>query len=127
MVLLLIIFDYYINPSPILIWILLAITIIVSIFIGYLALRLHRLGIACAGIWLAFIITLLMQNAFLYLLSSNNVPFYVVLTLLSIALATGGWFYFDLVLILVTSLFGVLFRSYRLGLSYYQTNRLHDR
>ena len=119
MVILLTEFVINVNSSPILIWMMLAITIIVSVFIGYLAMRLPRLGIACAGIWLAFIITLLMQNAFLYLLSSNNVPFYVVLTLLSIALATGGWFYFDLVLILVTSLFGVLFRSYRLGLSHY--------
>lgn len=48
------------NTTPIVIWMIMAVTILIGVFIGFISMKLPRFGIACAGIWLAFIITLLL-------------------------------------------------------------------
>jgi hypothetical protein len=126
MLMLIILTEFVIGPeaSPIVIWLILAVTIFIGVFAGFIAMKLPRIGIAAAGIWLGFLITLLMQNAFLYRLSTSNVPFYLVLVALCGLMAVAGWYYFDIVLISATSLFGVSDFHKPQGLFDRETHRL---
>lgn len=109
MVMLILVTEFILSPdsSPVVIWLIMAISIVLGVFIGFVAMKLPRIGVTFGGIWLGFIISLLAQNAFLYKLSDSNAPFYIVAGILCFGFAVAGWFYFDIVLIAVTSLFGV--------------------
>ena len=61
MLLLIILSEFMIGPSahPAIIWIILSVCIFLGVIIGFLSMKLPRVGVTLAGVWLAFIVTLL--------------------------------------------------------------------
>jgi putative flippase GtrA len=110
MFILLFLSEFVIKPdtSPVIIWLILAIAVLFGVLMGFLAMVLPKAGATCAAIWLGIIVSFLLQDAFLYKFANNNIVLYVVMGCLCLLFAILAWFYFDLMLILSTSLFGVI-------------------
>jgi hypothetical protein len=62
MVILIVVTEIILSPesSPIVIWLIMAVSIILGVFIGFVAMKLPRIGVTFGGIWLGFLISLLL-------------------------------------------------------------------
>jgi hypothetical protein len=82
--------EFVIAPGTnvVVVWVILIITVFFGLLLGYVTTSLRRLGFFFLGFWLGTVIAFLLNNAFLYKITSTNVPLWVAIG------ALGGFFGF---------------------------------
>ena len=54
-------------------WICLFVSVMFGLFIGYLFVKIRKIGMFAVGAWLGYFISLILYSAFLYKIKSNPV------------------------------------------------------
>lgn len=99
--------EFVIGPDTetVVVWVVLLITMLFGILLGYLTMSVKRIGIFCLGFWLGTALAFLLNNAVLHKLEKDYVIWVSILVLGSLG-GIGSFIFHRHVVILATSFVG---------------------
>lgn len=94
------------GTNAIVIWVLLIISILFGLLLGYITTSMRKLGFFFLGFWLGTVLAFLLNNALLYKLNYDNVPLWLAIGILGGLFGIASCFFYKHIVIISTATVG---------------------